>query len=98
MFDENDSWMTSLLNNSVEFEESVKEIEKEIELEKKNADKISTSERLTDQTVIENKIIEPILEAVSVPKIEKKSKKSVSFGVIDFFDKNNNHRSHGWVV
>ena len=100
MFDDNDGWMSSLLSNSVEFEESVKEIEKELELEKRNpADQGNCLENTVDakadqpETIEASKITEPILKAVSVTEImenKPKPKKSVSFGVSDFKDKSFN--------
>ncbi len=82
LFDENDGWMSSLLNNSVEFEESVKEIEKELEIEKLGVVNQENNEKSRPMS----KIVEPIVEAISVTTIKEqkqtqKAKKSVSFGV-----------------
>jgi hypothetical protein len=82
MFDENDHWISSLLNNSTEFEEAVKEIQTDPEyLEyQKTQNLVEKVPVEVVKSVNDSSETLPVVIGSTVD-IHEKPKKSVSFGV-----------------
>lgn len=81
MFDENDFWISNLMNDSAEFDHAVKNIEASIDRIDAQLVDIGVKKEEVEKVAIPEMIISAELAAIDMTKPKIKLKKSVSFGV-----------------